>query len=629
VDEVGGPTAGSTRYTYDRLGALIGVLNAANTQTSIGYDGLGRKRQLVDPDSGTWQYSYDGLGRLVQQTDAKGQTLTFQYDNASRVTQKLGTPPGGAPSTLATYTYDSTAGGNRGLGRRTGMSDASGNTSYTSDERDRLTSASVTNPPAGTPSSFNYSYNSLGNITAGPLGTYSYGTGRPHAVTSAGPNTYTYDANGAVLGRTESGTSYTHTYDLEGRQSSVTVGGVTTTFVSNGEGQLVAKQVGGTTVAHYVAGGTYERDPSTGATRTTYTFAGRTVAVRDSATGLHYLHQDHLGSTSLQTSSTGAWEGHEVRGPFGQPWLAAGSFSTDQRYTGQRSFEAGSSGLGGGPALGSLLHYQARWYSPVLGRFLSPDTIVPDPGNPQDLNRYSYVRNNPLTYTDPTGHCVFAGADTVACVAGGALVVSAVGVTTAFMGEHFVWGPNAADNREAFASPVVGAINFAREAGSTLSSALGRLGEASTPGGADPEDPWRELRERGPRNSEIGRAWENEVRHYVGGQKRTVRTQLDSGKYKNVDLDSYVPGKGNFEAKVLDWEAKTYQSEAAIKGRLSQFARQLKEQRLALQQHELGDQLIVWFRDAPPRAAAMGKEQIERYLKEKVTGLTVQWGRPG
>ncbi len=47
----------------------------------------------------------------------------------------------------------------------------------------------------------------------------------------------------------------------------------------------------------------------------------------------------------------------------------------------------------------------ARWYSPVLGRWLSPDTIVPDPTNPQSLNRYSYVRNRPLNFNDPSGHC--------------------------------------------------------------------------------------------------------------------------------------------------------------------------------------------------------------------------------
>ena len=52
-----------------------------------------------------------------------------------------------------------------------------------------------------------------------------------------------------------------------------------------------------------------------------------------------------------------------------------------------------------------LLDYRARYYDPALGRFIGPDTIVPDPVNPQSLNRFAYVYNNPLLYTDPSGHC--------------------------------------------------------------------------------------------------------------------------------------------------------------------------------------------------------------------------------
>src|SRR4030065_178356 len=57
------------------------------------------------------------------------------------------------------------------------------------------------------------------------------------------------------------------------------------------------------------------------------------------------------------------------------------------------------------------VYYGARWYDPVVGRFLQADTIVPSPGNPQSLNRYSYVLNNPLRYKDPSGHktCEAAG----------------------------------------------------------------------------------------------------------------------------------------------------------------------------------------------------------------------------
>jgi hypothetical protein len=50
------------------------------------------------------------------------------------------------------------------------------------------------------------------------------------------------------------------------------------------------------------------------------------------------------------------------------------------------------------------MYYDARWYDPALGRFVSPDTLVSDPSNPQSLNRYAYVLANPLKYSDPTGH---------------------------------------------------------------------------------------------------------------------------------------------------------------------------------------------------------------------------------
>jgi RHS repeat-associated protein len=78
------------------------------------------------------------------------------------------------------------------------------------------------------------------------------------------------------------------------------------------------------------------------------------------------------------------------------PWGAVrpgpnNALPTGYTFTGQLD-----SGLG-------LMYYGARFYDGALGRFISPDTIVPEPGNPQALNRYSYVLNNPLRYTDPTG----------------------------------------------------------------------------------------------------------------------------------------------------------------------------------------------------------------------------------
>ncbi len=95
--------------------------------------------------------------------------------------------------------------------------------------------------------------------------------------------------------------------------------------------------------------------------------------------------------------------------PYGAPRTPNPStLPTDYRFTGQRSEEA---------ELGSLYDYRARFYSPALGRFLSADTIVPQPGNPQSLNRYPYVRNNPLRLVDPSGMAECAAGDTACWVA--------------------------------------------------------------------------------------------------------------------------------------------------------------------------------------------------------------------
>ncbi|MBN4064538.1 RHS repeat-associated core domain-containing protein [Dehalococcoides mccartyi] len=60
-------------------------------------------------------------------------------------------------------------------------------------------------------------------------------------------------------------------------------------------------------------------------------------------------------------------------------------------------------------AVSGLYFYNARYLEPGIGRFISPDSIIPNPSDPRDHNRYTYVRNNPLKYTDPTGHCSYAG----------------------------------------------------------------------------------------------------------------------------------------------------------------------------------------------------------------------------
>jgi len=123
--------------------------------------------------------------------------------------------------------------------------------------------------------------------------------------------------------------------------------------------------------------------------------------ITPTASTLYFLHSDHLGSTSLTTSSAGALVARQYYYPYGEIRPGGtGAPPTDIGFTGQRREDAG---------LGSLMFYQARYFSPLLGRFISADTIVPGAGNPQAFNRYSYTLNNPLKYTDPSGHGVDCG----------------------------------------------------------------------------------------------------------------------------------------------------------------------------------------------------------------------------
>ncbi len=58
-----------------------------------------------------------------------------------------------------------------------------------------------------------------------------------------------------------------------------------------------------------------------------------------------------------------------------------------------------------------LYDYGARWYDPAIGRFLAPDSVIPNVGSSQSLNRYAYVNGNPLKYTDPSGHWLESAID--------------------------------------------------------------------------------------------------------------------------------------------------------------------------------------------------------------------------
>jgi RHS repeat-associated protein len=125
---------------------------------------------------------------------------------------------------------------------------------------------------------------------------------------------------------------------------------------------------------------------------------GKRVAMRVLEGGgerLLFIHSDHLGSINLITDEIGGRIAERRFYPYGEVRWRKGAFPTDYGFTGQ-IFDN---------TIG-LYFYKSRWYNDKIGRFISADTLVPNVANPQDINRYSYVRNNPLRYTDPSGHYI-------------------------------------------------------------------------------------------------------------------------------------------------------------------------------------------------------------------------------
>ncbi len=216
-------------------------------------------------------------------------------------------------------------------------------------------------------------------------------------------DSYSYDENGNQVTRNVSGSSYTLGYDAENRLVSV-AGAATATFVYDGDGNRVKGEIIGGATTTYI-GNYAEWISGSPGSLVKYYYAGATrVAMKNS--DLYYLLGDHLGSTSVTANINGVKSAEVRYYPWGTERYTYSSTLTTFRFTGQR-FE---SGIG-------LYFYNARFYDPAAGRFISADTMIPEPQGVQAWDRYAYVNNNPINYTDPSGNgmCDENWADPIDC----------------------------------------------------------------------------------------------------------------------------------------------------------------------------------------------------------------------
>lgn len=218
-----------------------------------------------------------------------------------------------------------------------------------------------------------------------------------NAETIFAAKTYTYDPNGNMTSDGTNCYSYNEANQLS-RVNNCTNNQLIAEYLYDASGNRIIKKVyinGVLSKTVYSPNDSYEtdKDASTGTTQnTTYYFADNQLLAKKNPDGTkEYSLNDQLGSNATTTDQTGAVVENTSYDPWGL--VLSGGTQSKFQYTGQEKDPETA-----------LNYYNARYYNPVNRHFTQPDDITPNIYNPQTLNRYSYVTNNPLRYTDPTGH---------------------------------------------------------------------------------------------------------------------------------------------------------------------------------------------------------------------------------
>ncbi len=408
-------------YTYNKLGGVLSTTYPSGRVVTTTYDAAGRPASL---QNGSTQASYASSVGYAPNESINSITLGNNLLETTTFNTRF-QPTQVQAGSLLTLGYSYGTSNNNGNIQTQSIFDGTTtrNQSFSYDGVNRLTGATETGNWAQT-----YVYDAYGNrgllsssndpstgvsllldATTASTTSVPFGTNNRWNAGGAG-----YDARGNLTGASASPNSFTATYDAENRQIQTVgnIGGTTTTvnYAYDGDGKRVTKAVtgGATTTYLYDAKGDLSAEYST---------------ATNLDSGTQYLTSDPLGSTRLITTgtTTPAKSGCSDYLPFGQEIPAtwgARNCTPDPSETikftrKERDAETG------------LDFFEARYFSSAQGRFTSPDefkggglddpltdkseeTIGPLPyadiTDPQTLNKYGYVRNNPLRYVDPDGH---------------------------------------------------------------------------------------------------------------------------------------------------------------------------------------------------------------------------------
>jgi len=439
-------SAGWGAPSQTNLKGRLSRASVSNAQTIFSYDSMSRVTAMGEcapsncgSSNYVTSYTYDWVGNLQTSTDGSGTTDTYVYSPANEVQSitsslsdsnhppnllsnvqsgpfgPLGWQLGNGLNSVKTY---DTLGRNNGGWVCNGSSSAycsggmqvygytlswSGShvtgecdtvlnqcMTFGYDEFNRLASRVVT---SGTSQNFTYVYDRWGNrwqqnVTAGsgPSPNLIFNTAN-NQISASGytydaagnlmsdvSGSYTYDAEGNIT-KVNSGSTATYTYDALNHRARIDTPSSAEEFIFNPAGQHTSA----------VNPGQWEDEG--------WAYWGSSPLAFYSNGTTQFEHQDWLGTERMRTDVSGNVAGGYISLPFGDGYTVSGNDWDAYHFAGLDQDSTSND------------HAQFRQYSNIAGRWLSPDPYGGsyDFTNPQSMNRYAYVANNPLSYVDPTG----------------------------------------------------------------------------------------------------------------------------------------------------------------------------------------------------------------------------------
>jgi RHS repeat-associated protein len=441
----------ATLFSYDAMGRVLTEWDCPPSAFGVGcptvqasYDLAGDLSQLIYPNGEIVNFTVNGAGHTTAVADNSGSpgfvsnavyspagqiagfvsgsgsaniTNLFSYNQRlqpCRITASAGALPANCGDTTnhgnmldVAYDFHVSNGNNGNVYGITNYKDTSRNQAFTYDVLNRLLSAqnAGTNCAAMTVNGKteywgnSYTYDAWGNLTNKTVTKCGAENLSAPALTNNRLSGYSYDATGNM---TNDGQGHAFTYDGEGRITSLNSGSVQYTY--DPEMGRVRKDISGQASTEYFYFGSQimaEKNISTGAWTNYIFFNGERVARREYPAGnAFYYFSDHLKTASVITDASGTITAESDYYPWGGELQFLANDSNHYKFTGkERDSETG------------LDYFGARYYGNTFGRFITPDWSAKAQGvpyadytDPQSLNLYGYVRNNPLSKVDADGH---------------------------------------------------------------------------------------------------------------------------------------------------------------------------------------------------------------------------------